>query len=64
MLPAQNLDVDVFHRVTMKAGDGARIADPKIDGIRGLLERYTCEWDILLSIMVQRDVLVAEIVVL
>lgn len=64
VLPAKDLDVDVLHGVAVKACHRPRVSYPEIDGVGLFLESYTGKGNVFLCVGEERDVLVAEVVVL
>lgn len=47
MLFTDNLNVDILVVIFMKGSCGKGVPDPEVDGVGGLLEGYTCPWDVL-----------------
>lgn len=47
---SQDLDVDVFVVVLVHCRDRLGVADPQVDGVRALVQRYPCEWYVLLDV--------------
>lgn len=64
MLPADNLHKDVFKVVLVQGRRGPRVADPEVDGVRLLAQRYPGKRNVPLGIGIQRQILIPEIVVL
>jgi hypothetical protein len=64
VLLADDLGVDVLVVVLVQGRDGSRVADPEVGGVGVLLEGYPGEGNVSRDIVRQRQVLMAEVVVL
>ena len=63
MLAAADLHVDVLVVVLVQGRDGARVADPQVDGLGVPRERDPRKGDVALDVAEQRRVLVPQVVV-
>lgn len=64
MLPPAHLDVHVLVVVLVQGRDGARVADPEVDGVGLLLQRDAGEGDVARDVVEEAAVFGAEVVVL